>query len=397
MNDLHDNAAIEAQQKGPGAQVLSVLTLLAKRKKQVLGIPFVTAVLAAGLSMAMPNVYKASTTILPPQQNQSTAAALLTQLGSVAGAAAGGAGIKNPNDLYVGMLRSRTISDNIIKRFALEKAFELDSLEKTRKALRERTTVISGKDGLIVLEFEDENRERAAQVANAYIDELVKLTKTLAVTEAAKRRLFFQEQLEQTKDNLAKAEVSSTAALGEQGIISVDTETRAIVETAAKLRAQISAKEIQISSMSAFVTSNNPDYQRAREELNSLREQLAKLQNGTGVAKPHNTSAGGLQSMKTLRDVKYNQMLYEILAKQYEIARLDESKESSIIQVLDPAIVPEQKIKPRRAIIVLTTGIFSFLFIVVGMYIFDQVSLVLRDARNASSVGSLKRLLGLRG
>jgi tyrosine-protein kinase Etk/Wzc len=334
--------------------VIDLLIILAKHKKLIL---IVGAVLGLAIALAMPNVYKATTKLLPPQQSQSGAAALLSQLGGVGGSLAGVAGLKNPNDLYVGILKSRTISDKLVQRFELKKVYDEDGFEKTRSKLEENTLIASSKDGLISIDVEDRDPARSAQLANAYAQELLLLTKVLALTEASQRRLFFEQQLKLSKDNLAKAEVKFNSTMGTRGVISVDADSRAILETVGRMRAQIASKEIQLSSMQAFVTPNNIEYKRTQEELNSLRAELSKLQNGRpSIESDAPTDArnqAGLENIQVLRDVKYYQMLYELLSKQYEVARLDEAKDASIIQVLDVALVPERKIKPRRALVIL--------------------------------------------
>lgn len=358
MSALHTNVTESHGEANDGeSSIISLLIVLAKHKKLIVGFPLLAAIVAAAVSLAMSNVYQANTKLLPPQQGQSGAAALLSQLGGAGGIAAGVAGIKNPNDLYIGMLRSRTIADNLIKQFDLKKVYGTDSQEKARKRLEDNTVISTGKDGLIEIEVSDNNKKAVAPMANAYVQELLRLTKVLAVSEASQRRVFFEQQLEISKDRLAAAEMRLKAALDTHGVVSVDSESRAIVATIATLRAQISAKEIQLNSMSAFLTTGNPAYQRAQEELNSLKNELSKLENGRPStdmqAQGAEKSTAGLENIKVLRDVKYYQMLYELLSKQYELARLDEAKDASIIQVLDTAQEPERKYKPKRAIIVL--------------------------------------------
>lgn len=349
---------------------LEILIIIAKYKKKILGFTLVMALLAAIVSFILPNVYQASTKLLPPQQSQSGAAALLSQLGGIAGAAAGVAGIKNPADLYIGMLKSRTVSDKIISRFDLKSVYDVDTFDKTRKKLEERTVINVGKDGLIMIEVEDEDQRRVAAIANAYVSELMNLTKVIAVTEASQRRLFFERQLAQAKDKLAEAEMRFKSAMDKQGVISVDADSRALLETIGRLRAQVSAKEIQLNSMRAFVTATNPEFIRVQEELTSLRQELGKLENGREkIDDEGNSKQGGLQNIKTLRDVKYYQMLYELLAKQYEVARLDEAKDSAVIQVLDAAIEPERKVKPKRLLLVLVSA-FAALFASTIFYLF---------------------------
>lgn len=337
-----------------GINLVDLMIILAKRKKLIIGFPLVVAILSVAISLTLPNVYSASTKLLPPQQSQSGASALLSQLGGAAGLAAGMAGVKSPGDLYLGMLKSRTVADKLIGRFDLKKKYEITSQEGARVRLAGSTVVVSGKDGMITIDVEDKDPKFAAGLANGYVDELQHLTRTLAITEASQRRVFFERQLETAKDNLAKVEMSLKGAMDTRGVISVDSESRAILETAARLKAQVSAKEIQLDSMRAFVTTQNPEFRRAAEELSSLRNELAKLQGGrAGPSQSSSTSQAGLANIQLMRDLKYYQMLYELLAKQYEVARLDEAKEPALIQVLDPAVEPERKSKPKRALIVL--------------------------------------------
>lgn len=346
---------------------LDVLIVLARRRRLLILFPFTVAVVAALLSMLLPNIYVASTKILPPQQPQSGASALLAQLGGVAAAAGAGGGPKNPSDLYIGMLRSRTIGDRLIQRFELDKVYGAPRREVTRALLAQNTAAASGKEGLIAIEVEDRDPKRAAALANAYTEELIKLTSGLALTGATQRRLFFERQLAQSKDNLANAEATLKGALNVGGVVSVEGESRAIVETVARLRAQIAAKAIELDAMRAFVTNNNPDYKRSEQALRSMREELNRMENGRpdGAAPAGARAAGGLENIKVLREVHYHQMLYELLAKQYEAARLEEAKESSIIQVLDPAVVPERHAKPKRAIVVVCAAIAA-LFLAIG-------------------------------
>jgi uncharacterized protein involved in exopolysaccharide biosynthesis len=361
MNDTQMGALARDIPVARDKDVLDFLIVLAKNKRTVLGVPLLVGILAGAGTFALPEIYKANTKLLPPQQAQSGAAALLSQLGGVAGAAAGAAGVKSPNDLYIGMLKSRRISDKLVVQFNLQRIYGVSSLEKARKELDENTSIVSGRDSLITIEVEDTDPRRAANIANAYTDELMSLTKTLAVTEAAQRRLFFERQLEATKNKLAASELTLKNGLETGGVISVDSDSRALVETISRLRAQVSAKEIRISSLRSFVTTDNYAYKREEEELRSLKAELSKLENGRGETNARDDKQrSGLENVKVLRDVKYNQMLYELLAKQFEAARLDEAKDSSVIQVLDAAAVPERKIRPKRAIVAIVAASLAF-------------------------------------
>lgn len=372
----------EAQSAVPGSVVegdsnavdlLGVMVGLARHKKAMIVLPIVGAIIAAAIGLVMPNTYRAGTVLLPPQHSQSGASALLAQLGGAGGVAAGVAGLKSPNDLYVGMLKSRVIADKLIVKFDLKKVYDTDSTENARKELARNTAILSGKEGLITIDVEDGGQQLVAKLANAYAVELLQLTGQLAVTEASKRRVFFERQLEMAKNNLTKAEVGLKGSLEAGGVASVDGESRGVVETVVRLRARISAKVIELDAMRAVVTSSHPSYKLVAEEISSLRAELARLQNGSGIVAPDSLAvgAGGLANVQRLRDLKYYQMLYELLVKQYEVARLDEAKDPGLVQVLDVANVPERHVTPKRLLLTVV-GAFAGLFIAMLYAFFSE-------------------------
>lgn len=373
--------------------LIDLVIILARSKRLLVGLPLAVAILAILASLALPDMYKASTKLLPPKQAESGAAAMLAQLGGMGGLAAGMAGLKSPNEVYIGMLNSRTVADRLLARFKLKEHYGLASTEKARTMLAENTQITVGKDGLITIEVEDGNRQLVAPLANAYVDELLNLTKVLAVSEAGQRRMFYEQQLEQAKRNLVAAEVKLKGSLDTRGVISVDGQSRAIVETVSRLRAQVSAKEIQLGSMQAFVTENNPQYRRVREELLSLRAELSRLENGRPAAQDGDAAPQGLENIQTLRDVKYYQMLYELLAKQYEAARLDEAKEASVVQVLDPALEPERKFKPKRVLIGAVAALVALLAAIAIVFLREAKQRMLQTPAGAANWRALQAQL----
>ena len=237
--------------------LMDVLLMFAKHKKKILLYPFIFGIVGLLVSFAMPNWYRATTKILPPQQSQSTASAMLSQLGGLAGGAGAALGLKSPNDLYVSLLKSRALTDKLIQRFDLQKRYDEKYLETTRKELDERSNITSGKDNMLSIEVEDKDPKIAADSANAYVDELTILTSKFAITEASQRRVFYEKQLEQAKDKMIAAETALSSGIDSKGMMSVDAQSRAVLETVARLRASISAKQIQLKAMQAFVTPNN--------------------------------------------------------------------------------------------------------------------------------------------
>jgi uncharacterized protein involved in exopolysaccharide biosynthesis len=331
-----------------------LFVVLTKHKLLIIGLPAVVGILAVAYVLTLPDVFTATAKILPPQQNELTGmAAMISQLGSAAGVPELSAG-KNANDLYVAMLKSRTVADNILKRFDLMKLYGVTRASRARVRLSGSANISSGRDGIISIDFDDTDPIRAAAIANAYVDELTKLTQLLAVTEASQRRLFFEKQLAQAKVSLERAEAAARKALAQRGLVKVEEQGRAMAETIARLRGQITVKEVQIGAMRAFAASENADLRLAQRELDAMKQELARME-GTAGARPgaKGTAAPGMQSVGLLRDVKFHEVVYELLSKQYELAKIDEAKDAAIIQVLDEAIPPDVKSKPKRLLTVL--------------------------------------------
>jgi uncharacterized protein involved in exopolysaccharide biosynthesis len=272
-------------------------------------------------------------------------------------------------------------------------------MDDARRRLASITTITPGRDGIISIDVDSHDPKRAAALANAYVEELEKMNERLAVTEAAQRRLFFEKQLQLQKNALASAEVDLQRTQEKTGLIKLDEQGRAIIEAVAEVRAQIAAKEVQIGAMRSFTTDVNPERVRAEAELRGLRQQLAKLEQSGGVLnKGTFVPTGkvpevGLEFVRKLRDVKYHETLFELLAKQYELARLDESKDASIIQVLDRAVPPERKSKPARRQIVLVTAFVSVLFTVLLIALLEAYERAQSDPARAAQIGLIKSYL----
>ena len=386
----------ENQQADDDISLLDLLIVLAKHKMLVLGLPIVVAILAAGVSFLLPFIYTGTTKILPPQQSQSSAATLLGQLGGgLAGLAGSFAGIRSPNELYIGMLRSRTVADNLINRFDLMRIYGEEYPSRARRKLEGFTSIVAGKDGIITIEVEDKDPKRAADMANAYVDELFKLTKVLAVTEASQRRLFFERQFEQAKDNLARVEMAARQALEKGGLVQVEGQGRAIVETTARLRGQITVKEVQIGAMRAFATDRNPELQLAQKELESMKRELARIEGASG-GKAEDTSASGghgIGNLDLLRNVKYYETIYELLAKQYELAKIDEAKDSAVVQVMDKALVPDRRTKPWRSLIVLVSTFAALIIGIIAAFVREALEKTKANPKQAGRLLELKRRL----
>jgi len=352
--------------------LLDLLIVLAERKRLIFQVTAVFAILAIVISLVLPKRYTATVTLLPPQQNSSVGAALASQMGNLSGIAAlagGSLGLKNPNDMFVGMLKSRTVEDALVNKYRLMDEYHKKYASDARKKFENLATVDgSGKDGLIHISVEDPDPRRAAELANGYVDQFRGLSEHLAITEASQRRLFFERELEQAKNSLAKAEEALKQTQQSTGLIELSGQSKALIESAASLRAQITAREVQIQGMQTYATEENAQLIQAQRELESLRAQLAKLDGSEAdpsdelIVSKGRVSEAGMEYVRKLRDVKYNETIFEILARQFEIAKLDEAKQGALVQVVDPAIIPDKRSFPRRTLIVIGATVLGFLF-----------------------------------
>ena len=361
--------------------LLDLVVLLVGHKRFMARFVLGAAALATVVSLLLPIRYEGKVMLLPPQQNSSLGSVLMGQLGglgslgslgSLASLAGGNFGVKNPSDIYVALLTSRTVEDAMIQRFGLMKEYHEKRMSETRKEFERRTTAVAGsRDGLIRISIEDRDPNRAAELANGYVEEIRKLSSSLAITEAARRRLFFEQQVRQAKDALSQAEESMAKTQQSTGVLQIDSQARSLIESAAILRAQVVAKQVQIASMQSFAADENPGLVLAKQELAALQSHLNQLagsqqDSGTDI----NLSKGrvtqsGMEYLRRYRDLKYQETVFELLARQFEIAKLDEAREGSIIQVVDAAVPPDKKSSPHRLLIVIASTILAFL---VGMF-----------------------------
>ena len=327
-----------------------MLLALARGKKAILKVTITAALLATIVSFLLPKTYTATSTILPPQQKQSALNSMLGQIGAIAGLSGGDLGLRNPDDVFVAMLTSRTIGDNLINRFDLRKAYRVKRYQDAEKKLKQNSEVIATKEGLISISVTDRDPKRAAEIANAYVQQLYNVNQNLAITEASQRRLFYEQQIKAEQRQLSSAELALTQVQEKSGLLQPEAQARAIIGGIADLRAQVATHEVQLRTMRSYATENNPELQRAETELAGMRSELAKLEHSNAAAGNGNLAIPArqmpeaeLEYLRRSREVKYHEALYEFLGKQLEAARIDEGQNAILIQVVDTAVAPERK------------------------------------------------------
>lgn len=373
MNEMSPGSASGITQQDHFT-LFDVLLTLKRHSRRLALVTLACGAMAFGATYLVQPKFTGTAKFMPPAAQQSSGLAGLlggSGLGGLAGSLSGGG--KTTPDMWIGFMRSRTVEDAIIQRFDLVKRYRQEFQFKTRQMLESRTSASAGKDGLITVEVQDTDPEMAAKLANAYIDELQKLNDTLAVSDAAQRRLFFEQQLRQANESLVKAE----AALRSTGV--GESFLKASPEATADLVGQLKAREleaeIKASVLRSRVTENAPEWRQVQQELQSLRRQLQTAMNApvpAGAASGATASDGGY--LKRYRDFKYAETVFETMARQYELARIDEAKEGSLLQVVDRAVAPEWKSSPKRLLTALIAAVVGFALMMIRLLMRQSLS-----------------------
>jgi tyrosine-protein kinase Etk/Wzc len=362
------SVSAEEFEEEDGVGLIDLLTWWGEGKRLIAGVTIAAALASLGVAFTLPAVYTARTTLLPPtSQNSGGASAALAALGSLGGLAGGMA--KTPDELYVALLKSDSVQRALDERFKLKERYEVKTYEALRKALPKYIRVASEKkSGVITVEVDDEEPKFAAELANAHVGEVTKVLGRLAVSEAQLRRVFFEQQLKDTKENLIKAETQLRAVQEKSGVIALDKQAEALILGAAQLRGLIAERDVQLKVLRGGATEQNPDVMRMNAELRALRGELARMESskggnaGTAVDMPvGKLPEVAIDYVRARRELKLQETLLEGMIRQYEMAKLDEAKEGPVLQQVDAALAPDYKSKPSRAMIVLASTLLALI------------------------------------
>ncbi|RTL22453.1 MAG: lipopolysaccharide biosynthesis protein [Burkholderiales bacterium] len=346
-SSLHRGQELVNDFPSQGASLGDCINVLRPRWKLLVVTLASTTGAAYGLTYLIPPTFTARTVLISPQQQQSSGAAAMASISALSGLI--GANVKNQADQYVALLQSVSIADKLVERFKLREVYDVDSATDARRDLRDNTRVFAGKkDGLITVEVDDHDPKRASDMANAYIVELQELSARLAISEAKQRRVFFEEQLKGARDSLIAAQQRMEAS----GLTAtaIKAEPRAAADAYAHTKAEVSSLEMRLAASRRQYTENSSVVQQQLAALQSAQSQLRAME------KP---SPPGDQTsyLSAYREFKYQEALFEIFSRQFELAKLDEARDGTTFQVVDAATTPEKKSKPKRSIIAAIAGL----------------------------------------
>jgi tyrosine-protein kinase Etk/Wzc len=339
----------------------AILKALYRGRKTLFAFMAGTCALAIATAFIIRPMYTSIASFLPPSSSgNSAAAALAGQLSALSGLSGGMlGGTKSSGDLYVGILKSRSVRSELVKRFGLISLYKVKKESQAEKVLASHSVFeVDTKSTIVTISITDHSPARAHDMASAYLEALSEKNGQLALTESSQRRVFFGQQLAKEKDDLENAEVALKETEEKTGLIAPAGQTASQIQMIAQTEGLISAKQVELAALRLSATQENPDLIRLESEIQGLQDQLSRLQagtnNGTSAVIPTSKVPElALDYVRKEREVKYHETLFESLAKLYEQARIDEARNAPLVQVIDSASYPDAKSSPFRALIVL--------------------------------------------
>ncbi len=366
-------------------KLIRYLQVLLKWRYFIIKLVLITTIASVVISLIITPKFTATATILPPSSEQLTMMGMLAGniTGNIAGLAKMGGltGMVTPSDLFAAIMHSGRIKGKIIKRFDLMKEFAVKTFSDASKQLDAITDINVSPEGLISVAVTYKNKYLAADIANAYIEELDKFNRETAMTTGKKYRIFIEKRLKETEDSLTRAEESLRNFQEKHRTIALDTEIEKAIETIATLKSQIILKEVQKGAAGGI---SNPYTRSIDQELRALRKQLAKIEFGGKTKRKNEFGAGfsvplsrlpevSLEYARLLRNVKVQEAVYELLTQQYEQAKIMEVKDTPTVEILDKASPPEKKSYPKRSGIVLFCAVMSLLTSIILAFFFEYL------------------------
>lgn len=397
--DMNDRETIRPETE-PEEEInlLELLRVVVRNLPLIAKITAAAVILSVVYSLTLKNIYTARATLLPPQKDSGGgASALLASMGGGLAGLAGGLG--GSADLYLGILKSRTVADAVIKRLDLHTEFKSKNADSTRAALQGLVKFQAGKDGIITITADYKDPAKAALFANTFIDELQKKSQQLNLTKASTERGFLEKRLVVVKQDLKTAEEEMKSFQEKNKTIKADSQAAAAIEGIARLRAEIVTKEVQLAALRNSMTDESAEVRALLAGMTKLKSQMNSMSGSGGgggvIPSVGNAPSIGVEYIRRLRELKTQEALFEQLTKQFEMAKINEARDSSSIQVLDEAVTPLRKSKPKRSLIVILSAVTAFFCSIFLVFIKEYMAKLSPEdsAMMAEMKGTLKGLL----
>jgi uncharacterized protein involved in exopolysaccharide biosynthesis len=363
-------------------------SLLTTQGKLIAALTFGAIVIASIVSLLLPKTYESTTTLLPQMESKEGGALSALLTATAAGGLAQNLGIglpgipTTPTDIFVAILKSRVMADDVIARFNLMDRYGEPTMKQTREELADRVRVAVSKEKVIKVVVEDHDPRIAADIANFYVANLDRLNRTVNVGKASQNRAFIERRLSETQASLVKSEEALRDFQTTNKTVAVEAQSKVMIEAAAMIQGQITAQEVQLQVMSSYLSQDHPELARVRSSIEELKKQLTLMESGKGgkgmlpgdrlhpamITVPELA----LQYGRLFREVKVQETLYALLTSQYEQAKITEARDTPTVQVLDPAIAADRHSKPRLVLNVSLAAVSGFCIALLIAYVLNS-------------------------
>ena len=398
-NQIHNPP--NSQMDDDEINLMDILLVIAKYNRFIIIFTLISATLAFLYALRQPVIYTANALIMPPQSAMSQASMVMGQLSSLglgAGLGAGvGVGVGAGASISI-LIKSQKLAYQVVNRLELQSLYKVKNIEAARNSLLSATKITTNKDGTILIECSDKDPKMAALLANTYVEELDRFNNTIAVTTASRTRLYLEKQLKIANETLANIELAVKESQKNNDLTSLEVQSGSMASLVTALRLQITSREIELTSLKAYATEQNPQYRKMILSLADLRAQLQKLESASEVREKDvsgikNSSKTGSIFLNNMRELKYQQILIETLKRQYDIAKMDEAKDANLIQVINEALAPEQPSKPQRGLIVTFGALFGLLISIIFAFIMNGLEQARLNHQSAQRLDLLRNYL----
>jgi uncharacterized protein involved in exopolysaccharide biosynthesis len=348
------------------------LWLLWERRQFLLRIALWGLVVSTTIAFLIPKRYESTTRLMPPDAQSSSSVAIVAAMAGKGNVGLGSSwgdllGLKSSGALFTDVLQSRTVQDRIIEKFDLRKVYGDKYWQDARKDLAQYTAVSEDrKSGVVTITVTDRDPQRAAQMAQSYVEELDRLVTQVSTSSARRERVFIEERLKSVKHDLDSASQQFSEYASQNTAVDITAQAKAMVEAAARLEGELIASQSELQGLEQIYTGNNVRVRSMRARVEELKRQLKKL-GGQDPGSPSTDSPQSQQDFPSIRKLpllgvkwtdlyrqtKIQEAVYELLTRQYEITKIQEVKEIPTVKVLDLAIVPERKVSPHRLMLMI--------------------------------------------
>jgi len=355
-------------------QERSITSLLLRWRRLLIRVSFAAAIVAVVVSLLLPQWYTATAVVSPPQEGDSGPGLmqLVNQLGTGIGLSGRGRGLAGnaPEvDLMIGALKSRRLRGQVVDAFGLVEEYDAKSREHAIKELGEHLEVNTTPEGFVEVKVEARDKQRAADMANAFVSLLDAYNRKVSVEDATRTVEFIRSCLDENQERQERAANALREFQEKTGVVELGEQTRVTVEAIAALEAERARLEIQRGVLEHYATDSQPQLGQIDAELREVAKRLDLLRGRTAA---DSTARGrvllplgdlpdlGLQYVNLKREVLVREKVFEFLTSQLEEARIREARDLQTVRVLDDAVPPIRKSRPRRSIIVILTAGLAF-------------------------------------